>query len=490
MPGRFGVDRADASFVDQWLSTPQRKPEERKPEERRGERRPEGAAEAQGGERRFERRPRRDDRSAEAASPRPVARPAPAPAPAPAPKLPTLHETILVGLPKVAVESKADKSANKPKTAKEALLAKAAAKPVEAPKAPAKPKLELDPAWIAADAEGAVAALTAAGDAADALVDAWLAGKNHAAIAVTAASEALQGAGRKAARRAAGVLKSRGIALPQIAPKAAALATVEEEIVEATYSAADGRGAYSITITKRRGGDRAHIAEIVAREGVGVTSAQSGWMSRSQIREAHQRIADATGLAPAKIPVAWARAQIAAALADNAKSGQLVPLSIERCKELIEPAPTTTPAHPTADLEAALADTNAALSIDLHAEPELRGWAADNAALDQLVRDVTAKLGPAEANDPKRVDEVLQAEVRVATDAYFNEARRASLAARLRNAAISARGRSEAAAKTLLGAARAVERASQPSEQEFLRGFFQKGIAMRAAQSNAQARGR
>jgi hypothetical protein len=122
------------------------------------------------------------------------------PPPAPAPKVPTLHETILVGLPKVALERQRAEAA-KPKTAKEALIAKTA---VAAP----KPKVEaakgeeiIETSWIGVEASNAIATLKAAGGAAEALVDAWVKAKNYGAVVETGLTEDLSGAARKAARR-------------------------------------------------------------------------------------------------------------------------------------------------------------------------------------------------------------------------------------------------------------------------------------------------
>ncbi|MBL9023745.1 MAG: hypothetical protein JNL21_16245 [Myxococcales bacterium] len=474
MPERGPVDKSSPDFVDRWLSRPARKPEDgpRKPREDRRERRgrPEGRPEG---------RPA-------AAAPKLEAKPAAAAAP-PQPKLPTLHETILVGLPRVAAQRQIDKSQNKPKTAKEALAAKAASGAPKPKAEPAKGEVVLDPSWVSANGDNAVSVLRGAGPAAEALVDAWLSASNVEAIAAAGASEELSGAARKASRRALGVLKARGVAIPERTTAASAGArSGEEEVIEATFSPPDGRGTISFTIAKRRGGERAHIAEVIARDGVGVVNAVSGWMSRSQIKEAHQRIADSTGVPPATVPAEWARYRIAQAKAENAKSGALVPLSLERCKELIDPTPAAEPTHPVADLESSIGDA-AEAPASLHAEPELRSWLPDGRALDELLRKVGEKLSAADAEDSKKVDEVLQEEVKLATDRFFTPEQRALLARRMRDAAISVRQRAgEDRAKDLLRAVKAIESAglitSPPSELEFLRVFFQKGLSVLAQQ--------
>jgi hypothetical protein len=472
---RGPVDKASPEFVDRWLSSPPRKPEDRP--DRPG---------------RKDRRPPKDGARRGPSTPPPAKR-APAPAPAASqPKLPTLHETILVGLPKVATQRKDDKIAQKPRTAKEALAAKAAAS--QKPKVePARGEVLVDPSWVSGGPDRAVALLKEAGPAAEALVDAWLHANNVAAIAEAAVSEELSGPARKASRRALGVLKARGVALPERQAPAPAVRPTEEEVVEATFTPPDGRGAFSMTITKRRGGERAHIAEVIVREGVGIVNAVSGWMSRSQIKEAHQRITDSTGVPPAAVPPEWVRFRIAEAKADNAKSGQLVPLGLDGCKDLLGPLPAEPPPHPIADLEAALGDDEGAAPASLHAEPEFRAWLPDAQAMDEMLRKVGEKLTPEDAADAKKVDEVLKEEIKMATDRYFTPEQRAVVARRMRDAAITVRERSGVERATdVLRAVRAIERAglitSPPSDLEFLRVFFQKALSLLAQQQGGQVR--
>jgi len=410
--------------------------------------------------------------------------------------MPTLHETILVGLPKVAVEGQRDKSANKPKTAREALAAKVSHAPHKAKQDEGEKdgEIVLDPTWLSAGADRAVEALKSAGAAVDALVDAWLVAKNIEAIGAAAASAELSGPARRAAKRAASVLKSRGIAVPD-KPAAAPVAArpSEEEVVEATFNPPDSRGSSSVTIAKRRGGERAHIVEIVMREGVGVVNAVSGWMSRSQIKEAHQRIAESSGIAPALVPADWVRYRVQRALEDNAKSGQLVPLGLERCKELLEPAVAEAPPHPAADLESGLDAEGASAPASLHNEPEFRGWFPDMREIEDVVRRLGEKLNAEDAKDQAKVDEVLKEEMKLATDRYFTPEQRAGLARRMRDAVLTIRARAgDERAKDVLRAVKAIENAglitSPPSDIEFLRTFFQKGIAMLAQRTGGQLR--
>lgn len=416
------------------------------------------------------------------------------PDPVPEKKLPTLHETILVGLPKVAVE-KHQKQADKPKTAREAITAKVAAAPVKQQEKPAKKgELVVDPKWVTADGSTAVQALVDAGDAAEKLVELWTQGNNAAAIVEAAAAENAPSAGRKAAKRAINVLRARGVALPERSAKPSApVSAAEEEVVEATFTAPDARGTVSFTISKRQGGNRAHISEVIVRDGVGVLQAVATWMSRSQIKEAHQRVADSSGIPPVPVPAEWVRWRIAEAKKDNAVSKALVPLGLDRCKELVEPVPSDAPAHPIAPFEASLGDAPAELKKGLHEEPEFRAWLPDGASLDELIRNVGQALGPDDSKESAKVEAALKEEMKAATDRYFTPEARTVLARRMRDAALSIKHRAgNERAADVLHVVQAIEKAglitSPPRDIDFLHGFFEKGVAFLASRAGGSLR--
>lgn len=490
LPQRGPVDRASAEFVDRWINSKPRPPGERPPFGRdRGPRR-EGE----------DRRPRRDGEGpgrggAPAGKPALSAKPA-LPRredPVPEKKLPTLHETILVGLPKVAVE-KHQKQVDKPKTAREAITAKVAAAPKPVEKAAPKAEVVVDPKWIAADGSNAVEVLVAAGDAGEKLVELWTQANNAAAIVEAAAADNAPGAARKAAKRAINVLRARGVALPERSAKTAApVSSAEEEVVEATFTAPDARGTVSFTISKRQGGNRAHISEVIVRDGVGVLQAVATWMSRSQIKEAHQRVADSSGIPPVPVPAEWVRWRIAEAKKDNAASKALVPLSLERCKELVEPVPAEAPEHPIKAFESTIGDAPAELKKGLHDEPEFRGWLPDGASLDELIRNVGQALGPDDSKDSAKVEAALKEEMKAATDRYFTPEARTVLARRMRDAALSVKHRAgNERAADVLHVVQAIEKAglitSPPRDIEFLHAFFEKGVAFLASRAGGSLR--
>jgi hypothetical protein len=387
-------------------------------------------------------------------------------------------------------------------TPKEALAAKTRAHaPKSAPKAPPKPGAPesgaaFDAALVSVGADGAVAALAQAGQAAVALVDAWAAACNGAAIAEAAESDAVAGAARKAARRALNVLRSRGVAFPTRA-RVVKIDDRAEVSVEATLIPPDGQGSLAITITRKEASGRYHLGEVIVREPFGILQAGSGWLSGSQIKENRTRALEGYGVAPVPVPVEWARYRIAAARKLNAASGQVLPLGLERCGELLEPAPETAPAHPVADLEADLTSEQvtaaAGTSVHLHAEPEFRGWFPDGGALDELLRKLGERMGGSSDRSDDTFKTLLGEETEAATDRFFSPEVRALVASRMRDAAISIRARKgDRAAADVLGVARAVLDAglitAPPREIPFLVRFFEKGIAYLAQQGGGQLR--
>jgi hypothetical protein len=175
----------------------------------------------------------------------------------------------------------------------------------------------------------------------------------------------------------------------------------------------------------------------------------------------------------------------------------VLPLGLDGCRELIEPAPEAEPAHPVADLEAELtseaASTHVAGSASLHEEPEFRGWMPDRPSLDELLQKLGQRLGPDGLRDQDAVNTALREEINLATDRFFSPEARNVVTTRMREAAISVRARKGSARATeVLAVARAVREAglitSPPREIPFLVSFFEKGISLLAHQGGGSLR--
>lgn len=397
-------------------------------------------------------------------------------------------------------------AASKPAlTAKEALAAKAKAAQAKAPKAPVRsdepaPAAPEAPAFDQADLtatwDAAIEAARKAGDRSSALVDAWLAASNVEALAAVAEADAAPGAARKNARRALNVLKSRGVAIPT-KPRVARIDSRAEVAVEATFLPPDSTGTTAISITSRDASGRYHLAEVIIRENVGIVNAGSAWLSGSQLREGRARALEGLGVAPVQVPVEWARTRIAAAKKLNSSSGRILPLGLDGCLDLIEPAPEAAPTHPVADLEAAvtgdLATARIAGSDSLHDEPEFRSWLPDRGTLEDLLQRLGQRLGPQGTSDPQLVNTALREEMESSTDRFFSPEVRNVIATRMNDAAISIRARKgNSRASDVLAVARAVREAglitSPPREIPFLVAFMQKGISLLAHQGGGSLR--
>jgi hypothetical protein len=429
------------------------------------------------------------------------ARPAAAPAkPAPRPNAKPAPKPLPVFIPLARAGQVAASSRSAP-TPKEALAAKTkahaakvAAKPAVKPAEASAPAV--DPALVDIGGEGAAAALARMGDEAGALVDAWLTASNVAAIAEAAESDAVPPSARKAARRAVNVLRARGVNVPTRA-HVTKMDERAELSIEATLSPPDPSGAWAVYITSKHASGRFHIAEVIARDSQGILAAGSGWLSGTQIKQNRTRAIEETGVAPVPVPVDWARARIAAARKLNAVTGQVLPLGLERCLELIEPAPAHEPPHPLADLEATLDPASAGgatpTSGSLHNEPEFNAWFPDRGSVDLLLQKVGERLGPEGTRDQEAASAALREEMLAATDRFFSPEYRAVIASRMRDAAISVRSRKgDRRAAEVLNVARAVLAAglitSPPREIPFLVLFFEKALSLMAQQSGGALR--
>src|SRR6266542_1113276 len=249
-----------------------------------------------------------------------------------------------------------------------------------------------EPAWLDAGADRALALVEQAGERGPDLVEAWVALRNAAAVAEVAAFDDAPGPARKAARRGLNVLKSRGVAIPERVRIARAV-RADAPIVEAWFRPPDGAGAAAFSGGARSGNGRYRLVDVIVKSGAGLVSIADMEMSRTQLRESFAEIARRFGSAPAAVPIAWARARIAAARGENERTGTLVPLGFERHADVLGPAPSHEPAHPADEAKLERADRERALagSGRLHAEPELRGWLPDPAAMQKMLLSVTSQ---------------------------------------------------------------------------------------------------
>ncbi len=348
---------------------------------------------------------------------------------------------------------------------------------------------------VSASADQALAALTEAGAHAPALVDAWVAAGNAAAVRVAADSSAT--AVRKTARRALNVLKARGVAIPTDKRVARPTKAEAKRTWEAWLMAPDGSGTFAIVIATRAPAGRYRACFSFAHDSSGIFRIETGDFSASALREATDRLIQGAGYKPVKVPVAWARARIASCRAAHLANHTPEPLGLKRAAELIEPAPASAPAHPFDEegLELALEDAQemAQHSGVLHQLPEFRAWFPTKPALDELLLEIGLGLEPGRDPTPEELREVIDAKVLEATDRYFSPQRKEDLLRSMKDAALSVLAREGeqkalevAAVMTVIDSSGLIT--NPPSDVEFLRGFFHKSLSLMAARDGGALR--
>jgi hypothetical protein len=348
----------------------------------------------------------------------------------------------------------------------------------------------LDPEWLDAGAEGARRSVDSAGEHGADLVDAWVAKKNVAAVLEIAMDDGAPTFARKAARRGINVLKSRGVAIPE-RPRAAAPAE-SGEVLEAWFRPPDGSSTSAFTLGSRSPQGRYKLVDVILKDGVGLVSIAAMQMSRTQLRDTFDGITKRFGHPPAAVPIDWARARIAAARLDNAKSGAPLPLGVETHADLLGPAPQTAPPHPihASKLPAVAVEEALDRSAKLHAEPELRGWLPDPPAIQTMLNEVGREVRADDAAEPGLMQRKVREVIEKATDSFFKREARLGLADRMRDAAISmaARGARDRAADLVATAGAIGELAgdAEPHTVPFLRAFFEKAFGLATARAAAQ----
>jgi hypothetical protein len=344
------------------------------------------------------------------------------------------------------------------------------------------------PEWLSADAAQARALVEQAKDRGADLVAAWVACKNVAAVAAVAKDDGAPTAARKAARRGVNVLKSRGVAIPDL-PREPRAAREPEASYEAWFRPPDAAGTSAFTLGARDAGGRYRLVDVITKDGAGIISVAGMEMSRTQLRETFEGIEQRFGHGPARVPIAWARARIAAARAANGTHGTPVPLGFENHGDLIGGATPKEAPHPADEAGLALPSRDEALgrSGTLHAEPELRGWLPEPAAMQSLLQQISEQKDVLRGADAAATQANVMALIERATDAYFTAKMREQTARRMKDAAISmlSRGETARAADLLVvaGVTGATDDVAPAHAVPFLRGFFQKAFGLAAARA-------
>jgi hypothetical protein len=198
-----------------------------------------------------------------------------------------------------------------------------------------------------------------------------------------------------------------------------------------------------------------------------------------------------------KVPLDWARFRIADALRQQKERGLPEPFGFAGSEKLLADTPKEPVAHPLDEEGLELADEDAreiaSKSLELHQLPEFAGWLPARTSVDELLGKLGENMTPDQKPEPSVFDELMKREIAAATDRYFTPEHRAGLVLSMKDSALSVLARDgEEKALQVVATMRAIERAGlitdPPHEVPFLRGFFEKAIAVLLAQGGGQLR--
>jgi hypothetical protein len=417
--------------------------------------------------------------------------------------------------PAAKAEKAPEPKAEKPKAAKAAAPAPAptpapakAAAPAPAaeihhpPVAAATPNDPFDAATLDASFDAALDVVKRTSPARhEALVQAWLAHKNAAAIDA-ASQDDVASTARKPARRALGILKSRGIAIPARAPKVASLVQKSTSTMEARCLFPDGRGAQMWWIARVESTGRTEVVEVTTLDRQGIMGVNRGSPTAGNLKQVYQGWQARVGRAPQEVPVAYAQHRIDEARKLSAARKQVLPMGLDAANDLLFPdgktAPKAPAKHPIEGEDLAIPKDEKAVkarlenSMHLHEQPEFGPWLPDDSVSVEVIKTINERvLALPEADRvQEKIDTIVKGVIDDAADAYFNEERKGLYMRRMMDAAWSLyrAGLVDKAIDALL-VAEAIHKAGivsdRPSEIPFVRGLFIKLLAV--AQQRAGA---
>ena len=281
----------------------------------------------------------------------------------------------------------------------------------------------------------------------------------------------------KEAKRGLHLLRSRGVAVPEVPrPPGPAAAPAPEAPLPAYATAIDGQGERAVWVARSVPGKGVEIAQAVLSDEQGVLELQVGVIGRKEWRGVVKGLLEkGVAMGVGEVDRAAAVSLVAAARALNERSGRRVPEGTDLWLAQLGPAaPPPEPAAPgplpEAEEREALAESGA-----LHELPLFSTWLADEAFL----REVAGKLDEV-AVSPLYVDERQRAEqlvrtVEDAVDRYLDEPRRAALTRRLLSISghLAERG-DERRARAAAAAARALASGAAPRSVPFARVLVEK----------------
>jgi hypothetical protein len=348
---------------------------------------------------------------------------------------------------------------------------------------------------LQASAGSALQVVLAAGADGPALVEEWIKAAN--AAAVQAVAEHGEGPARKTARRGLNVLKARGVNIPAPVRPASVQQAVPELTREAWLLPPDSGGTLGVVLAERQASGSYNAAFVYFRDGQNILRVQTGSLGLSRIKETMNQALGGAGYGPVSVPWAWAQYRVAERRAWHLARSVPEPLGMTATQKLLESSPTAAPPHPFDEEGLALGDEDAEKlardSAVLHQWPEFRSWLPPERSVQELLMQIGRRLSPEQQLPREQLDPIIREQVAAATDRYFTPERRAVLAQRMKDSGLSVLARLGETAALQVAAVVHVTRGAglitnPPSAVQFLTGYFDKALALLAAQQGGQLR--
>ncbi len=318
-----------------------------------------------------------------------------------------------------------------------------------------------------------------------AVIEQWIQRPNSQALAAVAAQGS--GAFRKAARRGLNVLRARGISVPDRSHTSTPTVSSFKPELIGYMIPPDASGALALLIASRRPPSNYDVVVVFLHDQVGIQRVELVKQSRTQMQDSLARLVSGRGLDAVPVPVEWARHRIAAAKKRHVEGGHPEPLGWASAAPWLVPESQVPPPHPVDEMNLSVsaeqAAATAADSASLHQLPEFRPWLPPREAVQALLAQVGEQIEPGTQPDQERVGQLIHAAVRAATDRLFSPQVREQLVSTMKDCTLSVFAREGAdTAGRVFGTMDRIKSAGlitdPPSDVGFLRGFFDKAIAI------------
>jgi hypothetical protein len=284
----------------------------------------------------------------------------------------------------------------------------------------------------------------------------------------------------KEAKRGLHLLRSRGVAVPEVARPAPPQAPAAPEPSFSCYaSGVDGEGERVIWISRSVPGRGVEMGQAIVSDTQGLTELQVALLGRKEYRAFGQDVFEkGRSMGVAEISRELAKSLVAAARRLNDASGKRVPEGADAwLARLGQAVPLENPAGgfpslPEEEERAAVRDSG-----QLHQAPSMRGWLAEEEFLRRLAHKLEEiEVSPLYVDERQRAEQVART-IGSAVDDYLDEPRRQRLATRLFSAAAQLVLLGDGASARLAGAAaRAVATGLPGSSIPFVRLLIEKAF--------------